>query len=216
MTEHHIEVKRTARYVTLGELNENTKNIWFLLHGYGQLVEYFIKKFEVLDDGQSYIVAPEALSKFYLKGVGGRVGASWMTRDDRDAEIGDYICYLNELYDSVLKNHDTKNLKINLLAFSQGNATVTRWLNNGHITCNRLVLWAAYFGKGINDVIDPKKLENIEIDFVYGSRDEYLTQIELPKYVTEIKTALPHARVLEFEGNHTIDVPTLRLITNNR
>jgi hypothetical protein len=216
MTEHHIEVRRTARYVTLGTLNENTKNIWFVLHGYGQLVEYFIKKFEVLDDGQTYIVAPEALSKFYLKGVGGRVGASWMTRDDRDAEITDYVNYLNDLYDVVLKNKDNKSLKINLLAFSQGNATVMRWLNDGHIDCDRLVLWAAYFGKGINDVIAPEKLQNIEIDFVYGSQDEYLTQIDLPKYVAEIKVDLPHARVFEFDGNHTIDVPTLRQITTER
>jgi predicted esterase len=214
MTEHHIEVKRTARYVTLGELNENTRNIWFVLHGYGQLVEYFIKKFEILDDGHTYIVAPEALSKFYLKGVGGRVGASWMTRDDRDAEISDYVGYLNQLYDTVLKDYDTKNLKINLLAFSQGNATIMRWLNDGHIRCDKLVLWAAYFGKGIDDVISPQKLKNTAIDFVYGSRDEYLIQIDLPKYVAEVQTALPHARVFEFEGNHVIDVPTLRLITS--
>ncbi len=213
MTEHHIEVKRTARYVTLGELNENTKNIWFVLHGYGQLVEYFIKKFEVLDDGQTYIVAPEALSKFYLKGVGGRVGASWMTRDDRDAEIDDYVSYLNDLYDLVLKKTEVERPKINLLAFSQGNATVMRWLSDGHIDCDRLVLWAAYFGKGLDDVIAPHKLQNIKIDFVYGSHDEYLTQIDLPKYVAEVKVDLPHASVLEFVGNHTIDVPTLLAIT---
>ena len=40
--EKHIKVERTARYFTLGELNEHTEQIWFVCHGYGQLAEYFM------------------------------------------------------------------------------------------------------------------------------------------------------------------------------
>ncbi len=106
MKENHLKITKTARYYTLGELNDQTENVWFVIHGYGQLAEFFIKKFNVLNDGKTLIIAPEALSKFYLKEFTGRVGATWMTREDREHEIEDYINYLNTLYDTVLKNID--------------------------------------------------------------------------------------------------------------
>ena len=210
--ENHLTVKKTARYYTLGELNNNTETIWFVLHGYGQLGQFFIKKFETLNDGKNFIVAPEALSKFYLNGVSGRVGATWMTREDRTSEIDDYVAYLNQLYDAILEQSTNKILKINLLAFSQGNATVMRWLDSDHVRCDKLILWAAFFGKGIADVIDLDKLKNIETHFVYGTQDEYLTQIDIPKYLSETLAEIPHAKITSFDGPHTVDVPTLHKI----
>jgi predicted esterase len=158
MQKHQLTIPKTARYVTIGEINDQTENIWFVIHGYGQLAEYFIKKFNVLDDGKTVIIAPEALSRFYLKEFSGRVGATWMTREERDSEILDYLNYLNLLYDTVLQNADVNKLKINILGFSQGTATVARWCMNEHIKYDRLILWAGYFGNGIQDVIDPAKL----------------------------------------------------------
>ncbi|MEZ4903841.1 MAG: hypothetical protein R2822_19865 [Spirosomataceae bacterium] len=59
MQQHHLTIQRTARYFTLGALDTSTQQVWFVLHGYGQLAEFFIKKFDVLDDGKTYIIAPE-------------------------------------------------------------------------------------------------------------------------------------------------------------
>lgn len=212
MKEKHLLVKKTARYYTLGELNENTQNVWFVLHGYGQLVHYFIKKFEILDNGTNFIVAPEALSKFYLNGVSGRVGATWMTKEDRASEITDYVNYLNQLYDALFVDENHKNIKINVLAFSQGNATAMRWLNNASFKCSKLILWAAYFGNGVKDVIEPSKLETIETHFVYGNQDEYLIQIDMEDYRNRILSEIPNLKITEFEGKHTIDVPTLKAL----
>lgn len=214
MQEHHLEVKRTARYFTLGTLDENTEQIWFVLHGYGQLAQFFIKKFSVLDDGKTFVVAPEALSRFYLEGVSGRVGATWMTREERSNEVADYVFYLNHLYDTVLAKRDISKLKINVLGFSQGNATVMRWLNSDHIRCDRLVIWAGFFGNGLIDVIEPKKLSPIPTTLVYGTQDEYLVQIDLTKYEADIKADIPHLEVVTFEGKHTIDQTTLLSITS--
>ena len=50
MQEHHLSVTRTARYFTLGSLDNNTQQVWFVLHGYGQLAQFFIRKFEILND----------------------------------------------------------------------------------------------------------------------------------------------------------------------
>ena len=213
MKEHHLEVKRTARYFTIGELHEHTKHIWFVLHGYGQLAQFFIKKFDVLLNDHTFVVAPEGLSRFYLEGVSGRVGASWMTREERAFEIHDYIFYLTELYDVIRANQQLTDVKINLLGFSQGNATTLRWLNAGHIRCDRLVIWAGFFANGVSDVIDPVHLTNIPTVLVYGTQDEYLAQIDLEKYENDIRTAIPHLEVITFDGKHTVDRETLKQIT---
>ena len=78
--EHSIKVENTAHYVSLGELNRETKEIWIVCHGYGQLAKFFIRKFKILQKESVYIVAPQGFHKFYLKGFSGRVGASWMTK----------------------------------------------------------------------------------------------------------------------------------------
>src|SRR5881396_3950063 len=100
MHEHHLSVSRTARYFTLGERSAAVEEVWFACHGYGQLGARFLEKLRVLDDGTRYLVAPEGLSRFYLSEspTERRVGASWMTREDRLAEIEDYVRYLDAVY----------------------------------------------------------------------------------------------------------------------
>src|SRR5207302_5058394 len=86
MREHSIKVRRSARYYTLGPDDERTvRDVWFVLHGYGQLAAQFIGIFEAVNDGTRLIVAPEALNRFYVAGVETApaaergVGATWMT-----------------------------------------------------------------------------------------------------------------------------------------
>src|SRR5881628_787775 len=103
MHEHHLSVSRTARYFTLGERSAAVAEVWFACHGYGQLAARFLEKLRVLDDGTRYLVAPEGLSRFYLSEspTERRVGASWMTREDRLVEIADYVQYLDAVHDEV-------------------------------------------------------------------------------------------------------------------
>lgn len=209
MQQHHLTIPRTARYCTLGELTEKTQEVWFVCHGYGQLAPYFIKKFEPIASENRLIVAPEALSRFYLEGFSGRVGATWMTREERTAEIDDYLNYLNLLYDAILGNTSTKNLKINILGFSQGTATACRWVMNQHIKFDRLVLWAGYFANGIEDIIAPTLLIDKEVVLVYGTQDEFLKQIDVVKYEANIRQTIPHLRVITFEGGHTVEAEAL-------
>jgi predicted esterase len=205
MQKHQISIQKTAQYVTIGELNEHTENVWFVIHGYGQLAEHFIKKFKVLDDGKTVIIAPEALSRFYLNGFTGRVGATWMTRHEREFEIADYINYLNLLYKTIFHNTDVSKLKINILGFSQGTATVARWCMNEAIKYDRLILWAGYFGNGIADVIDPTKLTEKEVIVCYGKADEFLVKIDIEQYENDIQQVIPQVQIFTFEGGHTID-----------
>jgi len=48
MRKHSIKIEKTAYYYSIGELNNETNEIWIACHGYGQLAKYFIKKFECI------------------------------------------------------------------------------------------------------------------------------------------------------------------------
>ena len=43
-----ISIPKTHKYSQLGEFSEKTNNVWIVLHGYGMLSEFFIKKFECI------------------------------------------------------------------------------------------------------------------------------------------------------------------------
>src|SRR5207249_11468139 len=136
MQEHHIDVTRTARYFTLGGSGSGVAEVWFVCHGYGQLAGRFIRYFAALDDGTRLIVAPEALARFYLGEVTGpsanrKIGASWMTREDRLTEIDDYVRYLDALFQEVLRRLEPRAPRVTALGFSQGAATVSRWATLG-------------------------------------------------------------------------------------
>src|SRR5437762_7802629 len=138
MQEHVLSTSRTARYFTLGHPTDATE-LWFVCHGYGQLASRFLERFRALESPRRCIVAPEGLSRFYLteSATERRVGASWMTREDRLHEIDDYVRYLDALYSHVAPGA----ARVTALGFSQGTATVCRWAALGSVRIDRLVLW---------------------------------------------------------------------------
>src|SRR3989475_8204908 len=103
LQEHRISVTRTARYFTLGDPAGGVEEVWFACHGYAQLAGRFLEKLRVLEDGRRYVVAPEGLSRFYLteSPTERRVGATWMTREDRLSESDDYVRALDAAYAGV-------------------------------------------------------------------------------------------------------------------
>ncbi|GAB2786980.1 esterase [Rhabdobacter roseus] len=214
MKQHNLVVSRTARYFTLGELQASTRRVWFVLHGYGQLAEHFLRKFEVLQDEHTLIVAPEALSRFYSqstssRGTSERVGASWMTREERQSEIDDYVAYLDALYQAVFQGYDDDQVEVTILGFSQGTATACRWLDRGRPHCQRLILWAGYFAHGLTNLINPDQLPAQSTYYVYGTRDEYLAKLDAPKYLANLQREVPSLQVLAYEGGHSINPEVL-------
>src|SRR5467141_3346918 len=138
MQEHHFSTPRSARYFTLGSAEE-AADLWFVCHGYGQLASRFLERFRVVAAERRCIVAPEGLSRFYLteSPTERRVGASWMTREDRLHEIDDYVHYLDAVYDNIT----LPNARVTALGFSQGSATVCRWAAFGSTRIERLIVW---------------------------------------------------------------------------
>lgn len=206
------QIDFTARYYKLGRLLPETENLWFVQHGYGQLAQYFIKHFEVLQHASTCIIAPEALSKFYLSGFSGRVGATWMTKENRLTEIDNYIAYLHSIYQKELLSTLSLNpqLKTTLLGFSQGNATTIRWAMAKEVHFDRLILWAGTFPHDMDLNIAKQKLEGKEVFFVYGEQDPYINEASLEAHETIMKQLGISYQKISFKGEHRIDGPTLQ------
>ncbi|MCU0367582.1 MAG: serine hydrolase family protein [Cyclobacteriaceae bacterium] len=208
-TEHTLKVEFQARYYTLGNLNANTRNIWFVLHGYGQLAQYFIKKFNTLEKEGIYVIAPEGLSKFYLEDVTSRsrsgnqrVGATWMTRENRQTDIVNYVNYLNQVYDRcVPKNF---NGMITVFGFSQGAATAARWVIDKHIKFDQLITWCGILPEDMNFEAASEIFKNKKVMVVMGKSDPYLSDEKLNEMTTIHERLKIKPTLIAFEGGHEI------------
>ncbi|SHK49700.1 alpha/beta hydrolase [Hymenobacter psychrotolerans] len=203
--EHHLSVTRTARYFQSGELSADTRQVWFVCHGYGQLAQYFIRHFAALTAANPalVVIAPEGLSRFYLQGTGGRVGASWMTREDRLTEIDDYVGYLNQLAASVLAAVPA-DVRVTVLGFSQGAATVSRWLARAAFRPARLVLWAGAFPPDIDFSVASHLLQDLPVTLVCGDEDEFIKPEDVEKQRQFLQQLGVEPQVIGFAGRHTL------------
>jgi predicted esterase len=204
---HHLRVERTARYFTLGAENADVRAIWFVLHGYGQLAGFFIRFFADVVRAEALIVAPEALNRFYLPSpehVPARdrpVGATWMTREDRESEISDYVEYLDALCDEIT---GTRPVPVNVLGFSQGAATATRWAINGRSRLERLVLWGGTMPPETDLPRHAARLRDTRITLVAGTRDQHISDEIVAAERTRLDTAGIDCEVIRFDGGHVI------------
>jgi predicted esterase len=214
MQEHHVAVRRSARFYSVGEPGPATRQVWFVCHGYGQLAARFLEKLRVLDDGRRYLVAPEGLSRFYLSDspTERRVGASWMTREDRLAEIDDYVRYLDAVYADVFGSLDRARVTVHALGFSQGASTASRWAALGKAAIDRLILWGGEFPPDLDLALDTvvRRLRDARPALVYGRSDEFIT----PKVVSGIgerlrQHGIPYEEI-PFDGGHELNEVVLK------
>ena len=197
-----VEVKKTARIHLLGN-DLNPSVIWFVLHGYGHLSTYFIKKFECLNLEKTLIVAPEGLHRFYLSGQSGRVGASWMTKEERLEDIKDYVNYLDDLDENIMKRIHSNPKKV-VLGFSQGAATASRWIAKGKVTPDIFVLWASVFPPDMDFESDRIKFNSPRTILVQGNEDEYYTTDHFETHQKELNTYNIHYQTIKYKGKHNI------------
>lgn len=210
MNEHHLKVTRTARYYTLGTKNSSLKEVWLVLHGYGQLAGFFIRHFSEIDDGTRLIAAPEGLSRFYIDGTGGRVGATWMTREERLNEIADYRAYLHSLCGELFAGIDRQSVEFIALGFSQGTATLCRWLQETALRPDRVVLWAGMVPPEFSAEELRGLFAGIRLQFVLGDKDEYAVEEQVAGQIRRLTEAGAAPEQFRFAGRHQMHRPTLR------
>lgn len=209
--EHQISFTFSGRYFTIGD-KSTARQIWFALHGYGQLAKFFIRKFRALEEHNIFVIAPEGLSRFYLEDINqraqsrnNRVGATWMTREDRLTDIGNYIAFLNAVYTKEV----TPTLPVTVLGFSQGAATASRWISEGTLEFERLILWGGILPPDLELSDKPHSLRNKEMILVKGSEDPFMDDSRFAE-MSQLSLKLGITpRVLNYPGGHDIDESTL-------
>lgn len=201
--EHKIEVTKRFRYFTEGD-RHSSKKLLIVLHGYGQLPNYFIRKFSAFKD-DFFIVAPEGMHRFYLKGSSGRVGASWMTKEAREDDIQDNISFLNELLVQLKNEHNYESITI--LGYSQGGATAARWFYQLKEKNAQLILWASVFPPDLAIEQEIPTSTDQENHFVLGLKDQYFSE-DAQKNTLAFYQSI-NFNIHTFDGDHDIDPTTL-------
>lgn len=210
--EHHLEVRRTARYWTAGSLpSVGAGDLWIVLHGYKQLARRFLRRFEPIVSEGRLVVAPEALSRFYVGREEGRhgpesiVGGTWMTREDRLHEISDYVAYLDRLAEHL----GAAGHRLTVLGFSQGVATAMRWAVRGTVRPARVVLWGDTVPPDLDEAATGQALEGVEIVLVRGDEDRAVGPVRVADEAERLERVGVPYRTIRYPGGHDIDAETL-------
>ena len=196
---HEFSLK--ANYYQFGN-SINPERIWLVCHGYGQLASRFIKKFNALDQNKNLIIAPEGLSHFYLDGLSGNVGASWMTKHNRELEIENQFSFLETLMISKIKA--SKANRISLLGFSQGGATICRWIANSEIIFDDLYLWATIFPPDMSTDFLDKTLLGKNVKLFLRRQRSFLKKKNIFRKQKQLLDRVPQLKIVKFEGDHRV------------
>jgi predicted esterase len=202
----NIPTTKTARYYTLGSVNSQTRNIWLVLHGYAMNAEEFISQFQSFADAGDYVIAPEALSRFYTKGFFGTVGASWMTKEDRLNDTD----YLNRLYESEIKPYIAADRNIHLLGFSQGSTTLFRYISFAPNHFDHIWACAGDIPVDLNWENLSRLLVHGKLHIHAGKNDELISTDRINEVLQRLQQRNISYDLHEFSGGHEIDFSHLQ------
>jgi len=209
---NYLDVSIKARYFTVGNLNDETECIILAFHGYGQLASYFIRHFESIE--KTYVLVPEGLHRFYLKGTEGRVGASWMTKEDRNVDIENQSNYINAIY-ARIKKVKTRSCRLMVLGFSQGVSTALRWMVRNNIKADTLVAWAGSFPLDLEAKLVEKTLRETHFIQVIGDKDPYFNEEHKMQMQEWINSHSLQANTFSFNGEHQLDRTLLHSLVSS-
>lgn len=215
METRHFTIERRVRYATLGESTEAVTQVWFVLHGYGQLAPAFLRYFRPLADGKRLLIAPEGLHRHYVKRETKRVGASWMTAEDRLTDIDDYVAYLDGLYARVFKSGELgsverESVRVVGLGFSQGVHTLSRWIAFGRPRIDLAILWGATVPPDLDLDAHGPRLSQANLQLVVGDEDHFFTPDSVRAYHDRLETHGVQFTAVPFSGGHALDIELLQ------
>ena len=196
---NYYTTQKIARYSTYGTL------------GPKMLCEQMLYKFKAFNPQEHFVVAPEALLRFYEKDFGGPVVASWMTKRDRLEEIEDFSEYLSGLYSSFEAQLLHTCVK-SILAFSQGGTTAFRWLHARKVEVDHLIPYACWIPEDISLSESKTDLSKINLLFTYGTEDQFLTDKRIAMVNEVIAQNKLAVKSLPYKGDHRVKKEQLQNI----
>lgn len=208
-----LETPRTARVHVAGAAGAAVREVWFLLHGYGQLAQPFLAALAALAGPWRLLVAPEALSRFYLRRGTGEVGGSWMTREERAHEIRDLLGYLDRVRERVRAERAlTEETQLVALGFSQGGAAAARWAVLGSAPVRTLVSFACPLPPDLDLEARGERVRSLRWVFALGDADTSIDRAAFEAGLARLRAAGVEPEVLRFAGGHELEPATLARI----
>ncbi len=211
----YIRFEYEAHYYLSQEPSYEENEIWLVLHGYGQLAEFFVRKFRPFSSPNRLFIAPEGTNYNYLEGFQGRVGANWMTKHERETAIANNHRLLDGLIDSFLEKYRDKP-SVKVLGFSQGAATATRWAAQWDGKIDSLVLWAGGFALDLNLDLARGAFAETELILALGEKDELITAENIQTQEKLISSLGKEIRRLSYPGGHELGPALLEKIINRK
>lgn len=212
----HITIERRVRFAVLEPHDRPATEIWFALHGYHQLAHRFLRYFQPIHEGSRCVVAPEGLHRHYIEGKSRKVGASWMTSEDRLTDIDDYVGYLDRLHAHILAEESRQTSggsappRVVGLGFSQGVHTLCRWLAFGRARIDRAILWGATVPPDLDLSEHGAALSAADLHLVVGDEDEYYDRAAIEAHEARLRAAGVAFTSHAYPGGHRLDAGTLR------
>ena len=218
--QRHLKVPRSARYAIMGSLEAELTEVWIVCHGHGQLARRFLYRFLPLERPDRLFIAPEALSRYYLSPPQGGphpadapVGASWMTVEDRELEMQDYVGYLDLLYEEIFSIVDRAKVRLWVLGFSQGTATAARWVARGKVDPDRVVLYSGLLPSELDMERAARLAKRSPLTIVLGTNDEFAKPELIAAQETRLQRLAVAHTIIRFEGGHEISPDVLMRLT---
>jgi predicted esterase len=219
--QRHLRVPRSARYAVMGSFDAPLDEVWIVCHGHGQLASRFLTRFIPIEREDRLFVAPEALSRYYLSAPQSGphapntpVGATWMTSEDRECEIEDYVGYLDLLYDEIFSLVRRESVRLWVLGFSQGTATVARWVARGKVDPDRVVLWAGLLPPELTAVDAAALTRRAPLTVVLGRQDDFAKPDLVAAQDRRLQELGVAYELIRFDGGHEIAPDALRSLAD--
>lgn len=212
----HLDVRRTALLVSLGpEPGPAVRELWYLLHGQAMRAAQILEMARTLDSGSRLLVAPEALNRHYVGPAVAKdapIGATWMTRAEREADIHDNIAYLESVHAHLRRQFGGITPPVTVLGFSQGGAAAVRWAAHGGIRPARLIIWESSLPPEVDYAALAARQSGMHLTYVCGTRDKFITPKVLEAQHARLKQANVPFDEVSFDGGHRLDDETLRAV----
>jgi predicted esterase len=93
---------------------------------------------------------------------------------------------------------------VNVIGFSQGAATATRWVTHGRSHLSRLILWGGLMPPETDLSRGPATLRGSRLTLVAGTRDQYVTDVALSAEQARLDSARIEYDVIRFDGGHVV------------
>lgn len=197
-----LKIEKTAKYYVRAAESDNIRAVWILIHGYAQLASDFLMEFNFINSKDTLLAAPEGLSRFYFRN---KPGASWMTKEDRENEISDYVNYLNELTVRIKTDFEIDKSEFNLLGFSQGVHTAVRFFINGNHFFDNLILCSSDFPKDADFPLLREKLSDSKLYYIHGTSDPVISNSTFSNSVNLLNENNIDFSHIKFDGGHVVN-----------